>query len=499
MVSFAKWMDDFCPADPKIQYLSSYEGAGVARPWMLSWRSDFGLAGYFEKETCEQLVELIVSEGMRTDPNLVAVEKLACTMPPQEYLDSEYTECQPLLESSSLLRPFSLAYIKGWKRSVALLITLQGIRELQLDQNIEHFIRVTMGSIYVNLSLNAADARSKVQVSRGATLASVVRKAPNCFNLLRQMEVMQRSGCKASADKILEDWSNAAAVAKAFQIGKLEAGAVCALMSGMDPKIRKRLCESVRPRGMKGFITHDMVSKQIFNDTFTSGVGSAECWAMDASNKNGRNLADRFITRLEYTFDNTPPQLRKAMPFKDAARIHLATGLFTCCLEKFSETVPPGEFKQLKPSLESQFDAGYMDGELLHIADDQVPPLDLRSVAAFRQHLARIEQNIREEKDTKAQEYKRQVAAASFAMIESQIKGDMEALKSVIGDSSRQASESAKDLKYVRDRTGKNYVDKWMAEHCKLIEGGSDVNASLAHVMAFLEQFRGAAGNVFLS
>ena len=73
------------------------------------------------------------------------------------------------------------------------------------------------------------------------------------------------------------------------------------------------------------------------------------------------------------------------MPFKDAARIHLATGLFTCCLEKFSETVPPGEFKQLKPSLESQFDAGYMDGELLHIADDQVPPLDLRSVAAFRQ------------------------------------------------------------------------------------------------------------------
>ena len=110
---------------------------------MLSWRSDFGLAGYFEKETCEQLVELIVSEGMRTAPNLVAVEKLACTMPPQEYLDSEYTECQPLLESSSLLRPFSLAYIKGWKRSVALLITLQGIRELQLDQNIEHFIRVT--------------------------------------------------------------------------------------------------------------------------------------------------------------------------------------------------------------------------------------------------------------------------------------------------------------------------------------------------------------------
>lgn len=44
------------------------------------------------------------------------------------------------------------------------------------------------------------------------------------------------------------------------------------------------------------------------------------------------------------------------------------------------------------------------------------------------------------------------MAAASFAMIESQIKGDMEALKSVIGDSSRQASESAKDLKYVRDR-----------------------------------------------
>lgn len=45
-------------------------------------------------------------------------------------------------------------------------------------------------------------------------------------------------------------------------------------------------------------------------------------------------------------------------------------------------------------------------------------------------------------------------------------------------------------------RTGKDYVDTWMREHCKIIEGGSDVNKSMQEIMAFLEQFRGIAGNV---
>lgn len=109
---------------------------------MLSWRADFGLAGYMEKETCEALAELIVSEGFRTNPDDVAVEKLSCCQVAKEFLDSEYKEC-PALKDGFLVRPFSIGYIKGWKRSVSLLIVLQGLRELQLGDQLEHHVRAT--------------------------------------------------------------------------------------------------------------------------------------------------------------------------------------------------------------------------------------------------------------------------------------------------------------------------------------------------------------------
>lgn len=42
-----------------------------------------------------------------------------------------------------LLRPFSVAYIKGYKRASMLLITLQGILELKLEDHIPSRVRVS--------------------------------------------------------------------------------------------------------------------------------------------------------------------------------------------------------------------------------------------------------------------------------------------------------------------------------------------------------------------
>lgn len=47
-----------------------------------------------------------------------------------------------------LLPPFSCAYIKGWKRGVILLIALQGIRELKLADQIEHWIKAWDSEFY---------------------------------------------------------------------------------------------------------------------------------------------------------------------------------------------------------------------------------------------------------------------------------------------------------------------------------------------------------------
>ena len=44
--------------------------------------------------------------------------------------------------------PFSIGYCKGWKRAVVALITLQGIRELNLETEISHRIKVSCRLTY---------------------------------------------------------------------------------------------------------------------------------------------------------------------------------------------------------------------------------------------------------------------------------------------------------------------------------------------------------------
>lgn len=45
--------------------------------------------------------------------------------------------------SGHLLRPFSIGYIKGYKRCSVLLIVLEGLKELGCDTEVPHSIRVS--------------------------------------------------------------------------------------------------------------------------------------------------------------------------------------------------------------------------------------------------------------------------------------------------------------------------------------------------------------------
>lgn len=94
--------------------------------------------------------------------------------------------------------------------------------------------------------------------------------------------------------------------------------------------------------------------------------------------------APRFLQRLECQFDNTMASFRKAPTFKEACKIHLTTGLYLAFLDKFSKWAPQRQWTEIKVNLDTQFDAGYLDGDFAHVAEECVPPIDLRSVSAFR-------------------------------------------------------------------------------------------------------------------
>ena len=83
---------------------------------------------------------------------------------------------------------------------------------------------------------------------------------------------------------LAEDWENASAVARAFSIGKNEAGAVASLKLYVSDPIVANLTEAVRLRGMRQFLSHEPIARGVFNRGFTSGRDKFESWNVQLTN-----------------------------------------------------------------------------------------------------------------------------------------------------------------------------------------------------------------------
>ncbi|CAE7389031.1 unnamed protein product [Symbiodinium sp. CCMP2592] len=270
-LDFARWMDNFCPADAEKAYSIDSNGCYL-RPFQLGWRSDFGISGMMEPETAELLLELILTEGFLTDPNVVGVEKLGVTMPPPEYLDGGITECPAINLGSALLPPFSVGYVKGWKRAVCLILALCGIRVLGLEAEVPHRIRVTMGTIHCSFGA-FQDVKAKVLASRGG--------AEQQFSET-QNEI---------------DWHSQTAIAKAFQIGRNEAGAVQQLITAVPKDVKNALETAVKQRGMVKFLGHEAVARQLFSASYTNTSPGMDAWRDQLTNAPGDS---RIVTEREH-------------------------------------------------------------------------------------------------------------------------------------------------------------------------------------------------------
>lgn len=142
-------------------------------------------------------------------------------------------------------------------------------------------------------------------------MGAATRKLPNCFNFLRQLEILGRAGHDGSASAFTahgsivysllseishmsftfnvsslknfnehcsKEWDSHSRIAKAFQIGSREAAAVSNLQERVSPAMVTRLREEVRPRGMKMWLSHEIIAKNVFNLGYTSGTGAFEPW-----------------------------------------------------------------------------------------------------------------------------------------------------------------------------------------------------------------------------
>ncbi len=80
-------------------------------------------------------------------------------------------------------------------------------------------------------------------------------------------------------------------MSRAFQIGKTESAAVAQLHAHVHPTITAALKVEVAKRGMRSFLTNELVAKGYFSDGFSSGSGVAEPWAAECTNDAAQVLA----------------------------------------------------------------------------------------------------------------------------------------------------------------------------------------------------------------
>ena len=76
--------------------------------------------------------------------------------------------------------------------------------------------------------------------------------------------------------------------------------------------------------------------------------------------------------------------MRKACTEKQAVAKHQVCGAFLHFLDEFSKVCPAGEFKGISKNLHTQFQSGYMDPDLAHCLETQVPPGDMSAITSFR-------------------------------------------------------------------------------------------------------------------
>lgn len=223
-------------------------------------------------------------------------------------------------------------------------------------------------------------------------------------------------------------------MARAFNIGKFESTAIFNLQRKVSSEILTLLQEAVRVRGMRGFIHHETIARDVFNAAFSSGVGAIDAWQGPLTNREDNKLVPclnqhqsslrgskislitcqiklripdvatkglfcdvelgndlpvfsevkLLVARMCGDWDRQAPNMRKSWGYRDTVILHGACGCFLHCMECLQEKIPSAEFLKASETLKEQFMSGFFDPDLQHTLDTSAPPVRLDVVPFLR-------------------------------------------------------------------------------------------------------------------
>ena len=202
-------------------------------------------------------------------------------------------------------------------RSCLLLLRSFGcIHCTKVNGGLEESIRTNRGAERLTIEFQKPKARFVSSYYAGVTLqSSSIRRRPNAFNLLHQLEVMVRGGYNSDSSlqsleafKIIlkplestlrnhpsntirrhpafnrdfEAMENAASVAAAYSVGRMEAGAASNLFTAVSAETKVKLKEMVRPGDKKRSQTVHSCPQQFAKQLimfFGEEVGSTQIYS----------------------------------------------------------------------------------------------------------------------------------------------------------------------------------------------------------------------------
>ncbi|CAK9111225.1 unnamed protein product [Durusdinium trenchii] len=341
---------------------------------MLPYRTDYGLRGTSD-DVQRLLSQLIMLNGLCTNSDVPGTEKMVVTSLDDGWLKSprNFLSVSDIGAHKGLLPPESVFMVKGWNRGVCGIICMLAAVECEdLRKAMPDSVTKSFSSIYCTKI--SPDISEAINCNRGVTLTSTsIRRRPNAFNLVHQMQAMQRGGYSGeTALQNLQVLNNAASFAAAYQIGRTEAGAATNLLTAVSESTREQLMELVRIFGQPKFLLQDLV--------------------------------DTMIKRMRLDFESLNAKMRKPWNQVTLEQLQRVCGGYCAAMARFKELVPNKYYDDVNSEICATFMNRHTDADVLSMLQNSVPPIDIGRIDVFKTHLAKYHQKVDDDKATKAAE-----------------------------------------------------------------------------------------------
>ncbi|CAL1129527.1 unnamed protein product [Cladocopium goreaui] len=231
------------------------------------------------------------------------------------------------------------------------LCQLQLLNGLQTDPNKPGTEKMVGSFSVIHATAVESDSNLIVNTNR-VSLGGQLRRRPNAFNLLHQLEFLERSGVSRTLSVMsLQAHESVSQFAQAYALGEKESNAA---VIHTQPK----------------FVNHDGLAEGLLNHGYCSASGFLLPWRSYLSNSQG--LLNLLIARMEIDWVAMSPKQRKPWNVKDLTQLQRVCGGFLACLEQFHSSVPE-KFANSCLSEIHRFELRHGDADILLLLETTVP------------------------------------------------------------------------------------------------------------------------------